>query len=259
MTEPEAAQPQAAAPRAVVLLTATVHPNVTARLTVQAAHDRLRQYQQALPIWADAAHSAGFALAVVETSDADPDELLAGLPAPIADTVRVLHYTPTADQIGRGKGAIEMAAVDSALSLLALAGDATLYKGTGRLTLANAGPLLRPLLSGQVAARMSLNRAWVDTRFLGGTVDAWRDTLVPAGDLVHDDRGIYLEHAVASRLAAALAVHQLHLVRFAARPALTGVSGSTGKPYSATVATAKDTLLRPLESLLHRLAANKQA
>ncbi|TFD49818.1 hypothetical protein E3T55_10715 [Cryobacterium frigoriphilum] len=246
-------------PRPLVLLTATVNPNVATRLTVQAVDERLRQYQQALPVWAEAAHAAGFALALVETSAADRDLLLSRTPAALADTVAVLHYTATPEQIRRGKGAIEMAAIGSALTELCLPGDTTVYKATGRLTLANADQLLRPLRPGEVAARMSLNRDYVDTRFVGASVDVWQRMLVAAGTLVDDDRGVYLEHAVASQLAAGLALKRLSLVRFTARPALGGVSGSTGQAYSASAQKAKDALLRPLESLLSRLAAKKQA
>lgn len=243
-----------------VVLTATVRPNVGRLITVDGSVERLSQYRRSIPIWSEALRQSRFRLAVVETSGADRASLLSGLQSEIAREVTIIHYAPCADEIQRGKGAIEMAALDYALRHLEdLTGDSTIYKATGRLSISNTTSLIKPLEVDRVCARMSVDRSWVDTRLVGASLSVWQNVLIPAGGLVDDDRGVYIEHAIASQLAAALALKKVVLARFPVRPAIAGISGSTGKRYHPRLERFKGILFRPMESLLTEIASRKKA
>jgi hypothetical protein len=161
--------------KTVVLLTATVTPNVASRLSVTDPDVRLSQYQQALLSWQDALDPRFFEMAVVETSGAAESDLLAALSAKDRPTVRVLRHLPTASQIERGKGAIELAAVLSAIdSMPDLLAESTLYKSTGRLPLVNSARIVSPLLPATVRVRMTADRSWADTRIFGADIATWQ-------------------------------------------------------------------------------------
>lgn len=242
-----------------VLLTATVTPNVSDHLVVSDPGLRLRQYQNAIAGWYRALGATDFSLAVVETSGAPKDEVLAQLPQSERSRVPFFHHLPTNDQLRRGKGAVELAAIEHALNTHdALVPESTVYKCTGRLTLLNVAHTVATLAPTSVRVRMTLDRSWADTRLVGATVQTWRDVLVPGAHKIDDDRNRYFERVMAAQLAPRLALGELQLERFPSRPIFTGVSGTSGRSYSPQLSRAKERVWRPLEDLLARVAARKQ-
>lgn len=218
----------------LILLTAAVTPNAAflgARtaypLTIADPGVRAGQYRKALAAWVQIAASRDAKVAVVETSGASPDSLTAGL----ATSVTVVSYDPDADLLTHGKGAVEAAAIDHALGSLGLDDADTLYKVTGRLGVANAARIVRPLRTPLVRVRRSLDRRFVDTRFLGATVGSWRTVLSDMATEVDDDGGRMLEYVVGHRLIEAEWNDQVRVERFPRVPRFVGVSGTTGSDY----------------------------
>ena len=245
--------------KTVILLTATVTPNVSSRLSVINPDLRLSQYQQALLSWQDALDPRLFELAVVETSGASESDLLAALSAKDRSRVRVLRHLPTASQIERGKGAIELAAVFSAIdSMPDLVAGSTLYKSTGRLNLLNSARILSPLRPATVRVRMTADRSWADTRIFGADLATWKMVFGGVDFQVDDRSNRYLEKVVASRVSSAAALGDLQLSRFPRRPVFSGVSGSTGARYSSQSAIARGLIFDPIEGALARIASKKQ-
>jgi hypothetical protein len=161
--------------------------------------------------------------------------------------------------IGRGKGAIEMAAIQHAITeSIGLDSGSTLYKCTGRLPLLNVARCIGELERGSVRARMTLDRSSADTRLIGATVQEWKNLLFNTAGLVDDAHGIYFERVVASRIASALALGRCRLNRFPVRPIFGGISGTSGRRYSPRLSQARHFLLHPMELVMVKVAAHKQ-
>jgi hypothetical protein len=243
----------------IVLLTATVTPNVGDHLVVADPHLRLQQYQETAKHWYRALAGSGFHLAVVETSGAGKNDLLSGLSRSERSSVAFHSYSPSPSEIGRGKGAIEMAAIQHAITeSIGLDSGSTLYKCTGRLPLLNVARCIGELERGSVRARMTLDRSSADTRLIGATVQEWKNLLFNTAGLVDDAHGIYFERVVASRIASALALGRCRLNRFPVRPIFGGISGTSGRRYSPRLSQARHFLLHPMELVMVKVAAHKQ-
>lgn len=241
-----------------ILLTATVTPNVSGTLALGDPAARLAQYRRAIAVWQSAAARAGFELHVVETSGASADSVLSEIRSVERARVSFANFTPGAESIARGKGAAELSAISwYAHSRDLFSGPGCLYKVTGRLTVANASRCVRPLRAGQIRARMSLDRSYVDTRMIGASSDTWPKLIDAALPNIDDTRGIYLEHAVAAYIAFAAALHQVEVTRFAERPTFVGSSGTGGARYGSRVSRVGAALLRPIEEGLAAIAGRK--
>lgn len=245
--------------RPTILLTAAVTPNVSGRVALADPALRLRQYQEAIAEWSGCAGRLGLRLAVVETTGAHPEDLLRQVQEDAARFITVVPFEPSTEQAKRGKGAVELAALRSAVEESDLVRpEDTLYKCTGRLTLTNAAKILTPVRAGAVKVRMSLDRSWADTRLVGARAETWAEHIFPGVELVDDAAGRYLERVLAARLAAASALGAIVIERFSARPLLSGESGSTGRQYPTRTSWLKDQVLRPVEMLLSDIASRKQ-
>ncbi|RWZ68632.1 hypothetical protein ELQ92_05380 [Labedella populi] len=240
-----------------VILTAAVTPSVTDHLVVNDPGTRLRQYRSSLEAWRAAADASGFALAVVETSGAAENDVTHGIAG--STEIRFESYTPSDDEILRGKGAIETAALGHFLASASLPDEETVYKCTGRLSVANANRVISPLAEATLRGRMTLDRSWIDTRLVGASLDVWRDIVIPAGRSVDDRVDQPIEKELVVHAASRLAGGSLSWDRFPERPFFEGISGTSGRPYSASRSRLSNLLLARIENHLVRLAARKQA
>lgn len=243
----------------IVILTATVTPNVTHRLTLADPQIRLEQYQAAIARWGRVLEPSGFHLAVVETSGARRDDLLYALPLDKHAAVRTFDYHPSDSQVSRGKGAIELGAIAYVLARHPGVGPASsVYKCTGRLPLLNASRIVRPVEPGRVRIRMMADRSWVDTRLIGARAPVWDELVNTCSDAVDERLGYDLERVAAAHFASKAALKQLQIERFRERPVFEGVSGTSGRTYAPLSARGRDALMRPIENLLAGIASRKQ-
>jgi hypothetical protein len=240
-----------------VILTAAVTPSVTDHLVVADPDVRRRQYRASIERWAEAAQDHNFSLAVVETSGASERSLTEGLRA--RPSILFRSYTPSDDEVRRGKGAIEMAALLSVVADNPWDPEEAVYKCTGRLFVSNAARVVAPLPDSSLRARMTLNRSWIDTRLLGASPSVWRDVIGPAGREVDDNDERPIERQLGIHTSPRLAAGTLTWSRFPERPFFEGVSGTSGQAYSGVRSRLSNVVLSRLEDQLVRLAARKQA
>ncbi|KIC59370.1 hypothetical protein RM52_04005 [Microbacterium hominis] len=198
---------------------------------------------------------------VVETTGTSRSDFMSGLDDECGRRVEYINYVPSADEAQRGKGAVELRAIDDAIDqLLVGMGDETLFKLTGRLIVSNLSRLLIPLPPQTLVARGTLDRTWFDTRLLGARVSLWKDSLCRASALCNDRAGVYVEKALAAQIARDLVLGRIDLVRFPQQPAFSGQSGSTGTTYRGPhiLTSLRHTIYLPLESALSRISSRKQ-
>lgn len=232
-----------------LVLTAAVAPTVSVRVTVADPEQRARDYHAAIAAWSRTAGRLGMELVVVETTGAERSAFWPpGCPG------RHVGFRADAETSARGKGAVEAVALDRALAEV---DEGTVYKCTGRLWVANAERLVVPLAPDAARIRRTLDRTWVDGRFLGASTAVWRRALTGMAPEVDDGDGRYLEHVMADRLAREGVLHGTSLERFPARPAFVGRSGSTGVDYRSPAQRLKGLALSPLEALLTGPLARK--
>ncbi len=205
---------------------------------------RLEEYRGAVRRWRLAAKQTGFTLVLVETSGSTALE----------DEVRSISYTPTDEQLTRGKGAAEAAALDHALMSLNLEREATVVKVTGRLFVENAVRLLKPVVPNHASVRRSLDRRYCDSRFFSTTAGFWLDHLAGMGEDVNDAVGRYLEHSLGFRLIGAEFVGGATIDSFPVRPLIVGQSGSAGTRYGTAIDRLRGPLLGPAERLARGFA-----
>ncbi|WIB67967.1 hypothetical protein DEI93_02685 [Curtobacterium sp. MCBD17_035] len=243
----------------MVLLTATVHPNVSDGIHVVDPEIRLAQYRTAIADWESWSSRLGFRLALVETSGAPADRLLSEVPPAGRPAIDVVHYAPSSEEVTAGKGRIESAAVIHAISALVADDALTVFKCTGRLRIANPQAVISAVGAASVRLRMTLDRTFADTRLIGAAAHVWRDVLLKDREVLDDTGGIYLEHLVAAEVARASALSQIAIERFPSRPLFIGLSGSTGRTYVGRRFPALGArLIGGSERLLGSLAARKQ-
>ncbi|MBF4584901.1 hypothetical protein [Curtobacterium sp. VKM Ac-2887] len=242
-----------------VLLTATVRPNTTMYLVQHDPAARLEQYRRAISSWATQLEATSFDLTVVETSGATATELLSAVDPRLRSRIRTIQYDPSESDASRGKGRLEADAIACGVAAIEDSDpDQSIYKSTGRLVLRNARRLVRPIPLDAVRVRMTLDRSFADTRFVGAHAQVWRTILLADTAAVDEEAGIYLEHVLAGAVARAAALQQIRIERFPERPHFVGQSGSTGRRYRRGLTSALPTLPLLAERGLARLASRKQ-
>lgn len=243
----------------IMLLTATVRPNVEVRLAVSDPVDRLRQYQEAVAATRARVRS-GVGLVIVETSHARKSDLVARLSAAERKATRVISFDGSSVDAARGKGFVEAAAVQFALSeIVASSGEeTTVHKLTGRLVLENAARVLQPADWPVVRVRMTVDRSFADTRLISARAVDWREVVLSESSSIDEPNGVYIEHTVAAGLARAAALRRVSLERFGARPRIIGQSGSTGAAYRGERFRVMANAAYFAEKRIASLAARKQ-
>ncbi|WIE83847.1 hypothetical protein [Curtobacterium sp. MCPF17_021] len=243
-----------------VLLTATVRPNTTMYLVQHDPVARLEQYRHAISTWATQLEGTTFDLTVVETSGATATELLSAVDSGLRHRIRTIQYDPSESDASRGKGRLEADAIARGVAAVEQDSgpDQSIYKSTGRLVLRNARRLVRPIPLDAVRVRMTLDRSFADTRFVGAHAQAWRTVLLADTAAIDEEAGIYFEHVVAGSVARSAALQQIRIERFPERPHFAGQSGSTGRRYRGGLTSAVPALPLLAERGLARLASRKQ-
>ena len=234
--------------RRLLLLTATIRPSDgTARLVRADPALRREDYRRAVDRYARLLPPARWALALVENSGSEVEDLQA-LAAAQGHELLVLRTAPAPDGSGKGNG--EALMLDSAEEQLRQRGLAfrQVAKITGRLVVTNLERAL-PLPEGpHIAARMHRDRSMADTRVIAFDQATWHRHLRGLTALVREPEGRYLEHAVALRIAEALYAGPTTWQPFRREPAVAGVSGTDGIRYDSTRSRltryAKDALMR---------------
>lgn len=243
-----------------VLLTATVRPNTTMYLTQHDPDARRAEYRHAISTWAMQLEGTPFDLTVVETSGATATELLSSVGSHLRPRIRVVQYDPSGSDASRGKGRLEADAIAHGLAAIEQDSgtDHGIYKSTGRLVLRNARRLVLPIPHDAVRVRMTLDRSFADTRFVGADAQTWRRVLLAETAAIDEQAGIYFEHVIAGAVARSAALQQIRIERFPERPDFVGQSGSTGRRYRRGLGSAVPALSRLAERGLADLASRKQ-
>jgi hypothetical protein len=225
------------------VLTATVDPLPVPKLVQTQPDGRAEEYRAALRQWT--LESALFKeMMWWENSD---HPLAHQIAAEFAPGVSAYVFREVAFDSGLGKGYGEALMLER----VAHVGIESEYmlKCTGRLSVANLRSVLYTLHSApDIAVRLSQDLTYVDSRFF-----LVRSTLLPEliSELksdVNDNRGKYLEHAIARRVLR-LAAEGAKIGFWAAVPRFRGQSGSTGKRYDSL----KSRVRWPAEALLYRI------
>ncbi|MCA5924722.1 MULTISPECIES: hypothetical protein [Curtobacterium] len=221
---------------------------------------RLDQYRHAISTWATQLEGTSFDLTVVETSGATATELLSAVDPRLRHRIRTVQFDPSGSDASRGKGRLEADAIACGIAVVEQDSgpDQSIYKSTGRLVLRNARRLVHPIPLDTVRVRMTLDRSFADTRFVGARAHAWRTILLADAAAVDEEAGIYFEHVLAGAVARSAALQQIRIERFPERPHFVGQSGSTGRRYRRGFTSAVPALSLLTERGLARLASRKQ-
>lgn len=240
-----------------ILLTAAVVPSTNSNVTLTTTETRLRQYQEAIAFWHHASRAMDRRLAVVESSGAARGTLIELVDNPLRHSI-VTQTVEIPEVVERqGKGASEAFMIDVFVEQLSAA-DVSAYKVTGRLKVTNYKESMQLMQPATAVVRMTLDRAYADTRVLGASIDVWKRVLNGMYDDVDESRDVWLEHVVAARLASARALKRLSVERFNRRPHLQGTSGSHASTVYGVRRLAKFSNLACVESGLNAIAARKQ-
>lgn len=226
-----------------LVLTATVNPRPVPALVQTRPEARAAEYEAALRRWTR--HSSLFAGVIWwENSDHHLAHRIASEFAP-AVAAHVFKAEPFDSRLGKGYGEALM------LEQIAQGGIGSTYvlKCTGRLSVVNIRSLLSVLHSEpDIVIRLSQDFTYADSRLFVVSSKVMPELTADLKSEVNDDRGAYIEHALARRV--------LHLaakgakIRFwAAAPRFRGRSGSTGQAYDSF----RSRLRWPAEAVLYRV------
>jgi hypothetical protein len=232
----------------IILLTAAVDPDPRFGSVVSASSERLGQYRRAVHFWSGVAEDSGYELAIVETTGSNL----------LRDQAPLISFTATDALVTRGKGAVEAAALDYALSVIEPASESAVVKVTGRLIVKNAIRLVRPLPENAIRARRTLDRGYCDSRFFVASAGFWADHLHGMAEEVRDGDGRYLEHVLAHRMSNAEFANGARVERFPERPSFLGTSGTSGTRYGSVLDRVKSPSIGIAERMLFRQLARKQ-
>ncbi|MCC8908126.1 hypothetical protein [Curtobacterium sp. GD1] len=237
-------------PQQYFLLTATVRPNMLKKLRVTDPTIRLRQYQDALKHWVEAARQQDAGVIIVETSGFERSTFLSEVAPDDRAAIQYVNYEPSAEVVDRGIGYIEWSAIRYAIDSNEFDGADTVYKVTGRLVVTNPGQVFGKLASDGVRLRTRIDGSHSDTRVLGASVRMWQEVILPAAEDVDYERRIEIEHCVAARIRFARTIRKVKVSRFPRRPLFAGQSGTNGSVYSPWKVALQGLLVRPLEPLV---------
>ncbi|MGD1106664.1 MAG: hypothetical protein ABR865_06430 [Terracidiphilus sp.] len=145
MTSPKNSPPTPAAPRFLLVMTATVAPPANAQVKRSSPQVRLEDYKRALRFWLHYPHAAAERILFLENSGADLSELraIAETKNPQRREVEFLSLPVHEIPPGTNYGYTEMQMLDDGLALSKIRHDTThMIKVTGRLTFPALGKAL---------------------------------------------------------------------------------------------------------------------
>jgi hypothetical protein len=228
-----------------LVLTATVDPGITPRVTRTDAERRYSDYRSAVLKWSR--KSSEFDRILVLENSAHP------LASRINDgLLRVeLHHSglESAGQT-RGKGYGEAEMLEKLDQLLERKPASYVLKCTGRLYCRNITSLLRVITRRpDVVIRLSRSLDYADSRLILVRRDLLTTLVGGLKDEIDDVSGRYIEHSLARR-ALKMAADGYHIASWPAPPFFSGRSASTGERYDS----ASRWLTRPLRLLVYKLS-----
>jgi hypothetical protein len=214
----------------VLLLTAAVSPSSDVPFTALDPAVRLELYQKAFSKWEHIATTSAMKLCILETTGSS----LADFKFANPQEIMFISHIPPARLHPRGKGALEAHALDVGFDTIGkiFGPDVTVHKITGRLAIPNWASIFEMQSPSSLRIRRSLDRSTCDTRVFSTTPGSWQRHFRKCDQVVDDNAGIYLEHAIGHRsIVAEFNDPTFHLDRFARIPRVNGISGSSGKKY----------------------------
>jgi hypothetical protein len=238
--------------QAAVLLTATIDPGSTKLVARNDPIVRFDDYRRALLSWRSQSHVP---IVFCENSGYDLSSLRAPIDERPGCTVEFLSFDKNHHAATRGKGYAELELIRDALATSrVLASSSVIIKCTGRLIVPNACRVIRSITACDfdVMCTLKQNLSFADTRVFAATPRFLQDHLFPMVNLIDDDGGTYLEHAVACAVGDALA-HRKRWRPFPTLPRIQGISGTHGKLMTdSTVTAAAKTAFNFLRNFVYR-------
>jgi hypothetical protein len=226
-----------------LVLTATVDPRPVPKLVQTQPAARAAEYATALRRWTR--ESSLFKKIIWWENSNHP--LAHKIAAEFAPTVsaHVFRAEPFESRLGKGYGEALM------LEQIAHVGIGSTYalKCTGRLSVVNIRSLLSILHSApDIVIRLSQDLTYADSRLFVVSSKLLPELTADLEGEVNDDRGAYLEHALARRVLR-LASEGAKIRFWATPPRFRGRSGSTGRSYDSLPAR----LGWPAEAVFYRI------
>lgn len=211
----------------VLLLTATIDPGTTPLVARCDPAIRLRDYQEALGQWL----SSGATRHVVmyENSGYDISSLREIANKFPRHQVEFHSFLGNEAGAARGKGYPEMRGIARVLeSSKSIRNCRYVAKCTGRLTVKNAKQLFKLIENEEFDVMCSLRQhmSFANSRLFFAKPEFLLDYLIPAGEMINDNLGVYFEHALASATNRALSDRRRWLP-FPVFPVIRGISGTS--------------------------------
>lgn len=247
----------------VVLLTATIRPQIGNLLVITDPTQRAEQYNRAILRWSKLATRGAIDLRICENSDS-----LKSL-RPTAEGCLISCASPSAELAERGKGACEAALIKEAIDALirqnVICESTPILKVTGRLYVTNGRRFLKsvhktvaameslsPRSDGWILGVASLTHRRLDTRVFVAPAAVLSRLMSIAKDIA-DDRirhKLELENVLFDLVVAGGGPEYRP---FAVLPQIRGISGSSGAKYGGSVSKQ---VARPFIQLAWQLTSH---
>jgi hypothetical protein len=218
--------------RVTVLLTATIDPGATIMVARADPDVRMRDYQQALRSWLSV--SRAFTLVFCENSGYDIGSLRKIADETAGPRIEFISLNNNKTGETKGKGHSELLAIKRAMEVSEMLSNSQIViKCTGRLYVPNAARVLSAIESTDFDIMCALRKylSYADSRFFAATPEFFFNHLIPCGNAINDNEGVYFEHALARAAGAAIA-DGMKWRPFPVLPRICGVSGTFDKSMS---------------------------
>jgi hypothetical protein len=216
----------------VLLLTATINPGGTPFVARADPTVRLRDYQQALTAWLRSESLRK--IVFYENSGFDIGSLREIAQHFPRQEVEFHSFLGNDTGVSKGKGYPELLGIERVLAESDLIKDCRyIVKCTGRLTVGNAARLFERIDDDgfDIMCTLVRNFTFADSRLFIATPDFVSRYLIPQKCVIDDNKGIFLEHALAYATARGLS-EQLRWLPFPILPDICGISGTSGVSHS---------------------------
>ena len=232
------------APSVSLILTATVDPRPVPALVRTRPEDRADEYRAALQRWSRESRLFTRIMWWENSNHQLAHQIAAEFSSAVSANVFTAEQFDS--RLGKGYGEALM------LEQIAAEGIDSFYglKCTGRLSVANIRSLLTASLDSapDIVIRLAQDFTHVDSRLFMVSSQLLREFTWNLGSEVNDDKGQYLEHAIARRVLQ-LAAKGARIGFWAGSPRYQGSSASTGLRYDSMASW----LRWPVADLLYRI------
>lgn len=196
----------------------------------------MEDYKRALVSWMRRRNFSR--LIICENSGADLSELQSLVPSTERQYVEFLSYTDFDSGPRRGKGYAELGELDYVLRTAnSIESSDVIVKCTGRLTIGNAVAVINSFYRDDFDVICDLRKylTYADTRIFAAKREFIEKYLIPVRELINDQTGTYLEHALARAVTTGVA-NGMRWRPFEIYPEIIGISGSTGEIMTDSMA-----------------------